>query len=844
MKITPKTFPASGLRRPSRRSGRPSVVRRLPTLLVESLETRQMLTATAVGTAAIPAAYFTPTDTNLFDAQNGPLANLGTSLVSVYQSYATDFAASVAAGQVSPAAATALASQIATQYPSMEFEDGLVDMDINSLGGDFNSFVTQLSSLGMQVTDTSAAYGIVEGWVPLAELPTIARLPQTEAGQPIRVATTHALQGFQGVAYNEPETALGADAARSQFGLTGAGVTVGVISDSVSQVGGGLADSYKTGDLSTSNPVKVLSDGNSSNEDEGRAMLESIHDIAPGASLQFAAAGNTGDLGFMQSIENLYNAGSKVIVDDISEADEPFFQDGLIAQGVDYVTARGDEYFTSAANSGVDNGYLSTFRPVTATVGSGASQQTGTFQNFNGGTGTASPLLKITTGVPNAFINFQYDQPFKTQEPAGATATTTSDMSFYVYNASGALVASGTDDNVATQQPYQGITIPTVGTYYVAIKLVSGTAPGHVEFVGVQDDGAVQVDKSNGASGGTYYPSSEGHETTVAAIGVAATPWFAPAPFQNLGIATPTEASSSTGPGLIDLSPKGTPITATLVQNPAITSADGGTTSFFGQAAVDTTEFPPNTSFNETPTNQQNLKDFFGTSQAAPNAAAVAALMLQEVPTLSRVQILQAMETTATAINNTPQGTYNVQSGYGLLNAVAAIAAIAPSSLAASTVAASSSTSTPTVNQPFTLSAAVAGAKGTPGGSVDFYDISYNTDLGSVALAGGMASLTTTPTVAGAHVYLLTYSGSSTTAASTAYLVLDVVAGGSSTSARARPTATPGAISSALAVPIPIFIDPDLIDDVAISTTPSTTGVSDVPARKHPIVSTLATYPS
>ena len=58
-------------------------------------------------------------------------------------------------------------------------------MDINSLGGDFNQFVGQLSGLGMQVTASSSAYGIAEGWVPVAELPTIARLPQTEAGSPI-----------------------------------------------------------------------------------------------------------------------------------------------------------------------------------------------------------------------------------------------------------------------------------------------------------------------------------------------------------------------------------------------------------------------------------------------------------------------------------------------------------------------------------------------------------------------------------------------------------------------------------------------------------------------------------
>ena len=54
---------------------------------------------------------------------------------------------------------------------------------------------------------------------------------------------------FQGVAYNEAETSMFADVARTQFGVDGTGVTVGVLSDSVNQFAGGLADSVKTGDL-------------------------------------------------------------------------------------------------------------------------------------------------------------------------------------------------------------------------------------------------------------------------------------------------------------------------------------------------------------------------------------------------------------------------------------------------------------------------------------------------------------------------------------------------------------------------------------------------------------------
>ncbi len=121
---------------------------------------------------------------------------------------------------------------------------------------------------------------------------------------------------------------------------------------------GGLAASYATGDLNADDPVKVIQDDPNEPTDEGRAMLENIHDIAPGANLQFATA-FISELSFQQNIEALQAAGSQIIVDDIGYADEPMFQDGLIAQGVDAVTQTGVTYFSAAGNEGPDSGYLS-----------------------------------------------------------------------------------------------------------------------------------------------------------------------------------------------------------------------------------------------------------------------------------------------------------------------------------------------------------------------------------------------------------------------------------------------------------------------------------------------------
>ena len=89
--------------------------------------------------------------------------------------------------------------------------------------------------------------------------------------------------------------------------------------------------------------------------DEGRAMAQLIHDIVPGSKLFFHTAFD-GAADFAQGILELREEGADVIVDDIGYLDEPFFQDGVIAQAVDEVVADGAVYFSSAGNS-ANNSY-------------------------------------------------------------------------------------------------------------------------------------------------------------------------------------------------------------------------------------------------------------------------------------------------------------------------------------------------------------------------------------------------------------------------------------------------------------------------------------------------------
>ena len=77
-------------------------------------------------------------------------------------------------------------------------------------------------------------------------------------------------------------------------------------------------------------------------------MLETIHDIAPGAELAFSEGSTT--LAFMQSIDHLIDIRVDIIVDDWGFLLEPYFQDGVVAQKVEEAIASGVIFVTSAGN--------------------------------------------------------------------------------------------------------------------------------------------------------------------------------------------------------------------------------------------------------------------------------------------------------------------------------------------------------------------------------------------------------------------------------------------------------------------------------------------------------------
>ena len=150
---------------------------------------------------------------------------------------------------------------------------------------------------------------------------------------------------LQKVNISRETSRIGRQPLRSFFGVSGAGLKVCVLSDGVDSLASARPRAI-------CRPVDVSCPGRPASGDEGTAMLEIIHDLAPGRALGFATAFN-GEASFAQNILDLRSRrGCNIIVDDVSYFDESPFQDGVVAQAVNTVTAAGALYFSSAGNEG------------------------------------------------------------------------------------------------------------------------------------------------------------------------------------------------------------------------------------------------------------------------------------------------------------------------------------------------------------------------------------------------------------------------------------------------------------------------------------------------------------
>jgi hypothetical protein len=104
------------------------------------------------------------------------------------------------------------------------------------------------------------------------------------------------------------------------------------------------------------------------------------------------------------------------------------------------------------------------------------------------------------------------------------------------------------------------------------------------------------------------------------------------------------------------------------LNKPDVSGIDGANTSFFTGSPLS-----PLPLEGDSLDDDDVLPNFFGTSAAAPNVAAVVALILQASPGATQEQIANVLRATARPVNDAPTGSYDPQSGFGLIDATAAV---------------------------------------------------------------------------------------------------------------------------------------------------------------------------
>lgn len=515
----------------------------------------------------------------------------------------------------------------------------LISLDILLADGVDASAATE-SLLAAGMTGIAVEGRTAGGWI---DADAIDALEAIDAVVFARATYGLAMTGSVG---KEGSIAINADAGREDFGLDGSGVKVGVLSDSFNSLGGFAAD-RQSGDLGA---VKVLED--SFGTDEGRAMLQIVHDVAPGADLLFHTA-NGGQANFASGIRDLAKAGADVIVDDIIYLAEPFYQDGLVSQAIDDVAAKGVSYFTAAGNSGKDayeSKFLGSGIDLNLTTPNG-NFDFGEMHDFDRSSGVDVRQRIVIPEGQDMFVSFQWDQPFASLSSGGRASQ--SDMDILLFK-SGApltfdnLVAMSASANVGRDpvEIFRFINRTEETNFDLVITHFGGPEAGLMKYVEL---GGARIAEHQTDSSAVF-----GHAPAEGAVSVGAAFW---GNTPNYGQAKPIlESFSSVGDATVLFDEAGRRLSKAEVREGVdVVAPDGTNTTFFGQDIGFDADSKPN---------------FFGTSAAAPHAAAVAALMLQADPNLSPDALRDALRDSA--IDMGPKG-FDDASGAGLIDAAAAL---------------------------------------------------------------------------------------------------------------------------------------------------------------------------
>src|SRR3990172_4317386 len=199
--------------------------------------------------------------------------------------------------------------------------------------------ISKLESMDVKIEIVNSKFNLIQAWVPFDKVEELASLSFVRKITPPSYGILRT-----GSVNSEGDMVMGSDDVRNMLGFDGTGVMVGVISDGVDNI----EASHATGNLPDPDSISI---GDPGSGDEGTALLEIIHDIAPGAKLAFSEGFGTSAT-FINSLNFLVNdADVDIIVDDIGFLNEPYFQDGMVAQAVEDAIAKGVVYVSAAGNN-------------------------------------------------------------------------------------------------------------------------------------------------------------------------------------------------------------------------------------------------------------------------------------------------------------------------------------------------------------------------------------------------------------------------------------------------------------------------------------------------------------
>lgn len=567
--------------------------------------------------------------------------------------------------------------------------------------------IAALTSAGFSVSGTAKLppLCVVEGWTAPASLPTVAavadvtqvRIPSyaRHITRPAMKSTaqTQAASAIDGNAI----TIMHADQFVSQAGGGGNKVIVGVQSQGIASI----STIQGRGELPNVQVFTSAAGGSASAADEGTALLEIVHAVAPNATLAFCEPQTF--VQYTACLQQFAAAGSTIMVDDINFLDQdPMTSGGADTQAVGQFLAQNPNVaLFSAGGNDYGSYWEGTYTPVTVASQSlsplscnGSTQVDNFVNQFSGG---ATEVLTITpTEAISVPLTFAWGDP---------PGQNTSHFDLYWKNTADPAGSNCISGSTATTNlvTVNAVLYPGPNNIYIATP--DASLAGKFLKVWVGGDGLTALSLSTTGSLTSPQAFAPGIATVGAVNG-------------SDGIGNNIESFSNRGPISV-LFPSPAKLPAPTLVAPDGIKVDAAGTYF------ESVLFPDG--------------NFYGTSASAPNAAAIAALIRGAFPNLTVAQLMTALESGATQLGaSAPDGTF----GYGRVDAMGALGTLpAPTMTSLSDVSIDASSSTTSAALPFTVS-------GT--GSLHFTVASTNSTLIPAAVAAsGTAGVAISPSDCG-----------------------------------------------------------------------------------------------